>query len=163
MTQLPISTGPCLVAQLSKYMHRCVLGAINQQKQPMVLDHVQAELLRKCWELGHEMGSLPSRIEKVAKHNNKDRDKAFYQQLWKTKADRRKDGARSAVVSSIVSYERLKDADRLFYAWTMDARGRLYANGDRSTSRALITSAPCCSSREGSSQRPHAAAGVCVG
>ena len=85
---------------------------------------------RKCWELGHEMGSLPSRVrEEWPKHNNKDRAKAFYQQLWKTKADRRKDGARSAVVSSIVSYERLKDADRLFYAWTMDARGRLYANG----------------------------------
>ena len=131
-TRLPISTVDRVSwPQLSKHMHRCVMGAINHlQKQPMVLDHVQAELLRKCWELGHEMGSLPSRIrEEWPKHNNKERDKAFYQQLWKTKADRRKDGARSAVVSSIVSYERLKDADRLFYAWTMDARGRLYANG----------------------------------
>ena len=96
----------------------------------MVLDHQQIELLRKCWQLDHEMGSLPSRIrEEWPKHNNKERDKAFYQQLWKVKADRRKDGARSAFISGMVSYERLKDADRIFYAWTMDARGRLYANG----------------------------------
>ena len=61
MTRLPISTVDRVSwPQLSKHMHRCVLGAINHlQKQPMVLDHVQAELLRKCWELGHEMGSLP--------------------------------------------------------------------------------------------------------
>ena len=84
--------------------------------------------MKTVWQLDHEMGSLPAR-HRMEWPKSHAKDKAFFQELWRVKADRRKDGARSAFISGMVSYDRLKDADRIFLPWTMDSRGRLYANG----------------------------------
>lgn len=125
--------------QVIKVAKPCVLDSINiLQEQAYRLDHDIADLLHKVWELGHSIGKVPPRDRLPMpsdraikeKYNDPSVGPAMYwKAVWQYKADQRRNGARSQVINSLVSYEKLKSADLLYFVWRMDHRGRLYSRG----------------------------------
>ena len=121
--------------EVSKRMHGCVLGSLNYlQSIEHEWDHFQVDFAHALWQHGHEMGSLPKRERLPAAKDKEFKDKglgpsAFWKAVWKVRADRRKDGARSAFVHALIGYERLKTAETLHWVHHMDHRGRVYQHG----------------------------------
>ena len=118
----------------------CVLGSINYlQSIPFRFNHEQIALQREIWNLGHAIGGLPSRdrMERPSDREFRERRKetgeqqstAFWNAYWKYKGDQRKNTRRSHFINSMVAYDRLKEAERLFWVWFDDHRGRKYQRG----------------------------------
>ena len=121
--------------EVSKHLHPCVLGSINYlQSIPHSWDHALVDFALGLWDRGHEIGGLPSRDRLPAPKDSDYREEglgpsAYWLAVWNWKADRRKDGSRSAFVHAAIGYNRLKLADQIHWVWSMDHRGRLYQRG----------------------------------
>ena len=115
-----------------KHAHPCVLGSINKlQAQPFNIDREQLDLIRWAWDTGHEIGAIP-RFERmtdpgwhILKAKHKDTS-AVWREVWRIRADRKKDGARGKTINTFVACERLKDFETVYSCWSADNRGRLY-------------------------------------
>jgi DNA-directed RNA polymerase len=121
--------------ELSKQMLPCVMGSINLlQSIPHTLDHDQMEFEMALWRSGHAMGKLPSqtRLPTPIDKEYKERGlgpRAYWEAVWKWKADRRRNSSRQGFIHGAIAYERIKEATSIHYVWFMDHRGRLYAKG----------------------------------
>ena len=115
--------------------HPCVLGSINYlQSIPFRFNHEQIALQREVWDLGHEIGGLPcrERMEQPVDQWFKEQGlgpTAYWTAYWKWKADGRKTAQRTQFIHGLISYERLKDAEKLYWVWFQDNRGRCYQRG----------------------------------
>ena len=121
--------------EVSKRMLPCVLGSINLlQEQAYQLDHAQIALTEACWNLGHEIGSLPKRDRVVEPVDDEYKEQglgpsAYWKAVWHWKSDQRKDGQRSRFINALIAYRRLQEAPSIWFVWHMDHRGRLYSRG----------------------------------
>jgi DNA-directed RNA polymerase len=109
----------------------CVIGSINRlQQQAMRIDKEQLALARHVWELGHEIGGLPSR-ERLPFPDTDDRSSQFWTDVWHFNEDRRKDSERRRFVNSLIQLEHLEElgATELHWVRHIDYRGRLYSRG----------------------------------
>lgn len=122
-------------SDVMKQAKPCVLGSINALQQvAYAIDHEMVDLLTSVWELGHSIGKVPrrERLPEPMDHDYRIRGlgpSAYWKALWEYKADRRLNGSRSQIISSMVAYTKLCDADKLHFVWRMDHRGRLYSRG----------------------------------
>lgn len=132
----PVSTvDPLLFERQFRKAKPGVLGALNTlQSQAYRLDHAQVDLQRSCWELGHEVGSLPKRdrmprpVDKEYKVRQLGPE-AYWKAHWEWKADQRKDPQRSRFVNALIAYERVKTFTDLYLVHHLDHRGRVYSRG----------------------------------
>jgi len=121
--------------EVSKNLHPCVLGSVNLlQSIVHEWDHDQVKFTQDLWRLGHGLGSLPPRDRLPRAVDSEFKAKglgpsAYWRAVWDVQADRRKDGARSAFVHACIGYQRLQDADEIYWVWGMDHRGRKYQRG----------------------------------
>lgn len=123
--------------EVSKRMLPCVLGSLNYlQSQAFRLDQGQLEVLATAWERGHAIGTLPARERMAEPVDQEFKEKglgpsAYWKAVWKWKADKRIDSARSSVVNALITQQRLaqEPTDTLHWVWHMDHRGRFYGRG----------------------------------
>jgi len=121
----------------TRWMKDCVLGSLNKlQETPVSWNHEIMELQRQLWELNHSIGSLPPRdrvpypvkAEYLIK-GEEDSLKQFWDDHWRWKQDKRRNGQRSDFIHGRITYERLKDQPRMWFTWKKDRRGRCYQEG----------------------------------
>ena len=119
---------------MTKVMHSSVLGSLNiLQRQAFRLDERSVDLCRTLWKLGHGIGSLPSST-RLDKPDDAEYKAAGYgpSEVWEDHyrwvIDRKKDGARSTWVNSMISLQRLESARDLHFVHKLDAAGRVYVN-----------------------------------
>lgn len=129
----PVSTVPWeRWPELTKCMHPCVLESLNiQMAVPYELDWKTIDLCQTFWQLGHEVGSLPSRarVPKPDDKEFKDQGKGpaeVWAAQWRYALDRRKDGARSQFINGLVSLQKLEDVKTVHFVAGMDHRTRVY-------------------------------------
>jgi DNA-directed RNA polymerase len=123
--------------EVSKRMQPCVLDSINLlQEQPYQIDEIQMGLLEACWNLGHQVGSVPARHRVPEPVDNEYKvqglgPSAYWKAVWKWKSDQRRDGERSRIVNTLVAHRRLGDARPIWFCHHMDHRGRVYSRGSQ--------------------------------
>ena len=120
-----------------KSAHECVLGSLNYlQSVPFQFNHEQVELQRQVWDLGHPIGALPCR-ERMEQPNNRKcmaegmEPTAYWNLYWRWKGDQRANTQRTHFINSMVGYRKLKDAERFYWVWFNDSRGRKYQRGSQ--------------------------------
>ena len=113
-----------------KSAHECVLGSLNYlQSVAFQFNHEQVALQQQVWDLGHAIGSLPCR-ERLEKPNNRKcmnegmEPTEYWNRYWRWKGDQRQNTQRTHFINSLVGYRKLKDADRFYWVWFNDSRGR---------------------------------------
>jgi len=122
-------------SEVSKQALPCVLGAINLlQSIPYRLDHEQIEFSQALWRSGHGLGKLPSQTRLPVPSDKWYREQglgpsAYWEAVWKWKADCRLNPARIGFVHGLIAYERIQGAPAIWFPWFMDRRGRLYSKG----------------------------------
>ena len=123
-----------------KHAKPCVLGSINYlQGVAFTWNHWIFELQQEIWDLGHEIGSLPCRermerpsdawYRQQAAEKGTQQSSAYWTAFWKFKADQRKNTRRQHFINSLVTYQRMKDFERIWFVWFSDNRGRKYQRG----------------------------------
>ena len=122
--------------EVTKYVHERVYWQLNiQQETAYQIDHEMVDFTRSVWDLGHELGSVPSKNRLPLPDGNEYKSQGrgpseVWADMWKYNLDRKKDGARSALVNAFISYDKqLKDADAMFYVVRMCSRGRDHYQG----------------------------------
>ena len=122
----------------TRWIKDCVLGSLNVlQNTPITWNHEIMELQRQLWELNHGVGSLPPRdrvpypikAEYLVENHKEASLQDYWDDHWKWKQDKRRNGQRSDFIHGRITYERLKDVPRMFFTWKKDRRGRKYMEG----------------------------------
>lgn len=117
--------------EIIKRAKPCVLKSINHlQAQAFQIDHLQMGLVEAVWNLGHQIGSLPTQ-NRVDEPSEEHGDPNYWPKLYAYKASRRQDVSRTRVVHSLVSYRQIESAQRLHWVHHMDHRGRVYPRGSQ--------------------------------
>lgn len=117
--------------QLVRRAKPLVVDSINYlQEQAFVIDRLQRELVEEAWQLGHEIGSLPSR-ERAEPPSEEKGNPDYWPQLFAYKVSKRRDVDRSRMVHAMVSMQRLEGAQCLHWVHFMDHRGRVYPRGSQ--------------------------------
>jgi len=123
--------------EVSKRMQPSVLDSINLlQSEAYQVDEIQMGLLEACWNLGHRVGSVPTRHRLPEPVDNDYKvqglgPSAYWKAVWKWKADQRQDGERSRIINTLVAHRRLGDARPIWFVHHMDHRGRVYSRGSQ--------------------------------
>jgi DNA-directed RNA polymerase len=131
VTPVPWERWPDIIKQAKP----CVLGSINAlQEVPYVIDVEVRDLVQHVWDVGLSIGSVPKRdrLPEPIDEEYKRRGlgpKAYWKAYWKYKADQRRNGSRSQLMTSFVTHRRIGEPERLHYVVRMDHRGRLYTRG----------------------------------
>ena len=98
------------------------------QSIPFKFDWPQIEIAKELWRYGHTVGKLPKREPMTKPVEWKyGSAKRFFTDFFKYKQDQRKNGDRTRFLNALITAEKLKDANRLWFVWFMDNRGRLYS------------------------------------
>jgi DNA-directed RNA polymerase len=124
-----------------KIAHRetdeCVLGSLNiQQSIPFQLDWDQINLMEEIWTLNREVGGLPARDKLVMPNDLEEYKKGVsnterWKKVWRVKADERKDGIRAKFINALISAEKIREYQQIYFCWQQDHRGRMYPRGSQ--------------------------------
>jgi DNA-directed RNA polymerase len=117
--------------QLIRRAKTCVVDSVNHlQEQAFQIDHAQQSLVEAVWNLGHQIGSLPSQRRAEPPSEEKG-NPDYWPQLFAYKASKRRDVDRTRMVHATISLQRLELAEQLHWVHFMDHRGRVYPRGSQ--------------------------------
>lgn len=124
-------------AHFMKDAKPCVLGSLNLlQAQAMSADWELIHVQKECWRQSISIGALPprDRMEKPIDAEFKREGRgpsAFWQANWEWRADRRKNTDRAKFIHCMSAWDKLSNADQIYFVWHTDYRGRMYQRGSQ--------------------------------
>ena len=98
------------------------------QSIPFRLDNEQIEIAKHLWEQNISIGKLPRRTKaEKPRDYHYGTNREFWQAYFAYKVDKRQDGERTRFLNALITADRLKDAEKIYYVWFLDHRGRAYS------------------------------------